>query len=956
MKPFPCLLAGFLLAALALAPGVALRAADASAADALQKNFATPPDEARPMVRWWWFGPAVVKPELEQEMKYMKEGGFGGFEVQPTYPLALDGQYPGLRNFQFLSPEFFDMIGFVAAKAKDLGLRFDLTLGSGWPYGGPMFTRDEAAQSIGNGGSVQVQPGQASVAPAAGGANIIAAVLGPILGVADPAQAYLPLKVANGAAQLPANLQGATQVQFFVYAPANLMQVKRPALGAEGFIMDHYSSAAVAKFINQIALPEINACGQNLPYSIFCDSLEISGEGWTPELLDEFKKRRGYDLTPLLGSLFDANFPKAAEIRADWGKTIAEVFDDNFVKTFTQLAHDHDTRFRIQAYGTPPTTLTTYADSDMSEGEQYNWRQFSGTRWAASAGHLLGRPVVSAEAFTWLHSPVFMAAPIDIKAESNLDFLNGINQFLCHGWPYTPPGVEYPGWRFYAAAVFNEKNPWWIAMPDVTKYLTRAGYLLRQGTPANDVALYLPEEDGYTEMTPTNLQFAAAGGGILGPHVSNLMPTILDSGYNLDFLDDGVLALRGKVEGNTLAFGDVKYKVIILPNITRIPLATLQKFEEFANNGGILIATGALPAQAPGYLATDADNQAIQDISRRLFSGPNAKGIVTTQLSATLISKLQPDVAFTKPHSELGFVHRHTDAGEVYFLVNTSNQPVSDTATFRVAGLNPERWDATTGLVTPVANAQADAGATGVPFSLPPYGTQFIIFTNRKLPTIAASTSIVPAPLDLSKDWDVTFKNASAEADPAPRHFATLIDWTSDASLKYFSGVATYAKEIVLSSDQFAALAKSDQKLFLDFGAGTATIPRGAFANPALLMTATIPGGTTGNPMHADFQPPIGDAAVVWVNGQRAGALWCPPYCVDVTSLLHEGTNQIRIQVANRAVNYMADKLIHPLPDYTALIATYPPKRFDAQDLDVIQVLPSGLLGTVELTATAGNN
>jgi hypothetical protein len=34
-----------------------------------------------------------------------------------------------------------------------------------------------------------------------------------------------------------------------------------------------------------------------------------------------------------------------------------------------------------------------------------------------------------------------MAAPIDIKAESNLQFLNGVNQFLCHGWPYTAPGV-----------------------------------------------------------------------------------------------------------------------------------------------------------------------------------------------------------------------------------------------------------------------------------------------------------------------------------------------------------------------------------------------------------------------------------------------------------------------------------------------------------------------------------
>ena len=64
----------------------------------LQGSFNQPPDDARIMVRWWWFGPAVTKPELEREMNVMKQGGIGGFEVQPTYPLDLDGDLPGLKN------------------------------------------------------------------------------------------------------------------------------------------------------------------------------------------------------------------------------------------------------------------------------------------------------------------------------------------------------------------------------------------------------------------------------------------------------------------------------------------------------------------------------------------------------------------------------------------------------------------------------------------------------------------------------------------------------------------------------------------------------------------------------------------------------------------------------------------------------------------------------------------
>src|SRR5262245_37616281 len=116
--------------------------------DQLQQSFAHPPDDARIMMRWWWFGPAVTRPQLEREMKLMKEGGIGGFEVQPVYPLVLDDQVPGVKNLKFLSPEFLDALSFTSQKASELGLRFDLTLGSGWPYGGPQIPITQAAGKL----------------------------------------------------------------------------------------------------------------------------------------------------------------------------------------------------------------------------------------------------------------------------------------------------------------------------------------------------------------------------------------------------------------------------------------------------------------------------------------------------------------------------------------------------------------------------------------------------------------------------------------------------------------------------------------------------------------------------------------------------------------------------------------------------------------------------------------
>jgi hypothetical protein len=113
-----------------------LRSRPASLND-LRRGVEHPPDETRIMVRWWWFGPAVTKPELKKEMRLMKQGGIGGFEVQPTYPLELDNPAKGFRNLPYMSPEFLDMLRFTGEKAKELGLRMDLTLGSGWPFGGP---------------------------------------------------------------------------------------------------------------------------------------------------------------------------------------------------------------------------------------------------------------------------------------------------------------------------------------------------------------------------------------------------------------------------------------------------------------------------------------------------------------------------------------------------------------------------------------------------------------------------------------------------------------------------------------------------------------------------------------------------------------------------------------------------------------------------------------------------
>jgi hypothetical protein len=936
-----------------------LAAASSASADVepLQRSFEQPPDDARIMMRWWWFGPAVTREGLAREMKVMKDGGLGGFEVQPVYPLALDDATAGIKNLPFLSPEFLDALAFTAGEAKRLGLRFDLTLGSGWPYGGSMIT---LAQSPGclRIESTPLAAGRRTVAvpKLRDDERLLAAFVGPpsqrhetrgtrhetgntgrgtrdktpvFALVSSSKGGYREVEVRDRAVQIPADLDGPAQILFFISSHTG-DRPERPGVGAEGHVIDHYDPRVIDTFIRSVADPEIRACGANPPYAVFCDSLEIDGEDWTDHFLAEFQRRRGYDLRPHLPALVDDTIEGAKEIRHDWGRTLTEITNDTFLGTFRDWAHEHGTRFRIQGYGTPPATLHSYAYVDLPEGEGSSWKLNTESRWASSASHLLGRPVTSSETWTWLHSPVFRATPLDMKGEADLHFLQGVNQLVGHGWPYSPPGTAYPGWSFFAAAALDEKNPWWIVMPDVAQYLQRVSHMLRQGLPANDIAVYLSNSDGWARFTPGDAEMNAQVVRGMGHEV---VRQILAAGDNLDFFDDQLLRDHGRVVGGTLAFGDVRFKVAVLVNVERIPAATMRQLDAFARGGGLIIATRRLPSSAPGFRASDEDKKAVREIAHRLFEGPDAPGIFLPsddQLGATLAEHLRPDVAFSHtspspPPLEIGFVHRRTDSAEIYFLANTSYEPKGVPATFRVEGMQPEWWDPMTGGVTAAEVLDRPEGGTTVRLVLEPYGSRLLVFTRRTLPTppVGPPVASVPPPLDLSRDWSVSFGPGRP-----PVAMQTLHSWTDDEATRFFSGVATYEKTVAVPD----AMLQEGLGWQLHFGESRP---------PAVLKMRHF---------FALIEAPVREAAVVYVNDERAGSVWHPPYTLDVTGLLRLGENRIRVDVANLALNHLAG---HPPPDDSALHARYG-KRFDRQDMHLVRPIRAGRPGPFGLAATAG--
>ena len=912
------LAAGFILAALpALAQGVAPSIA------ALERTFLNPPDDAKPMVRWWWFGPAVTHPELLRELQQMKADGIGGAELAFVYPEALDDPAKGINNLSFLSADMLEAVRYAQTEGRKLGLRIDITLCSGWPYGGPHIALADAAAKL--------KLAEVAVPPNAKTIRLPTLVMGDTLisvSIANGTTKHwtaaeaqpLPLQMPADSPTLVLSPSAQERVALFFIASHTRQQVKRAAVGAEGFVLDPFSRQAVATHLAKVGEPLLSAFKGNPPYAIFSDSLEAYGADWTPGLPEEFKKRRGYDLLPHLPELVAGGTPAAENVRHDYGRTLTELVDENYLTQINDWAHAHGTKFRSQTYGEPAVSFASQARVDLIEGEGPQWRTFSTLRWASSAAHAYAHPVASGETFTWLHSPVFRATPLDMKAEADIDFIMGENSLSFHGWPYSPPASELqqgdPGWSLYAAGVFSDHNPWHPVMPAVTAYITRLSWLLRQGEPANQVAVLLPTDDAWASFAPGKVSVSAAMQTLLP---KELLGAILSAGYNYDYIDAETI--------RSVGFG--AHSIIVVPPTDRLPLETAQALQAFVAHGGKVLTVGKRPVHTPSGASEPAFSS-----MENIFGNGNGIPVHADAIVSALHGAAKPDLAITSEDpdaiNQIGFIRRKLTGADVYFVTNTSNRDISARVQFGTPYERGVELDADTGkpLGGPTYSTQQMA--------LAPYASRVFVFYEKGHASEVTGNANFTQTLDLSRDWRVSF-----EGIPKIVSEPTLRDWIADPSTLHYSGVAVYTRDFTLAG-------VPRRSTYLEVSGGTA-LPGAPNTTPVAevlkngvpdpLITRTGPG------MHAYFDPPIHEAAIVFINGEAAGALWHPPYRLDVTKLLKVGKNQMEIRVYNTALNAWSAL---PPRDYGPLKAKYG-DRFQMQDLDKVMPISSGLLGSIHL-------
>ncbi len=172
------------------------------------------------------------------------------------------------------------------------------------------------------------------------------------------------------------------------------MQVKRPAVGAEGFVLDHLNRAATDSYLKTVGDRLFQAFGTTTART---RSSATVSKSTTPIGVATFSKSFKSVVATisnhicLHSSTTWGRRPKS--LRRDWGRTHYELLNERFPAPMQEWSKRNQTRFRIQDYGVPAAAISSNAFADIPDGEGAQWKIVRAARWASSASHLYNRPV-----------------------------------------------------------------------------------------------------------------------------------------------------------------------------------------------------------------------------------------------------------------------------------------------------------------------------------------------------------------------------------------------------------------------------------------------------------------------------------------------------------------------------------------------------------------------------------
>jgi hypothetical protein len=561
--------------------------------------------------------------------------------------------------------------------------------------------------------------------------------------------------------------------------------------------------------------------------------------------------------------------------------------------------------------------LGSYADIPMGEFWHYHFNSAWSCIEAASIGHIMGKPIVAAEAFTsggayW--EKVWQETPWTLKDQSDWAFAAGINRFVIVTFSHQPWLNKKPGMMFSQYGVHWERTQtFWPMVDAYHQYLARCSYMLQQGVTVSDILYLTPEGAPHVFRAPDSALHDARG----------RLPD--KKGYAFDACSPRILLNRAKVKKGKIVFdGGTSYSIMVLPKFETMTPKLLKKITELVKAGATVI--GCPPVKSPSLTNYPQCDGEVKKLAKKLWGsleypkeltkrkygrgavywgGAKPEGLYPEYDSTVSVLKqmgVSEDFISTGP---VRYAHRTTNKQEIYFVANRSGQSIQADCTFRVSKSKPQLWDPVTGKSRMLPQYKCDGDLTTILLEFAPHESFFVIFPRKasKQPAIAEANFPKAVPVaTFQGPWQVSFD--PKWGGPEKVTFDELYDWSKseDDDIKFYSGIATYRKSFVRPESL-----RQDSKVWLDLGK-------------------------------------VENIARVTLNDKDLGVVWCAPWRIDITDAIKAGNNDLVIEVANLWPNRLIGDADKPESErFTWTILDHP---YNAKS----ELLPSGLLGPVQLT------
>lgn len=889
--------------------------------------------ENKPWSRWWWQGNAVDTANLGILMETYAKAGLGGLEIVPIY--GVKGEED--KYLPYLGSEWMKVLSFVLRKADELNIGIDMANGTGWPFGGSWVSQQDASAYLAH-QSYDLHGGE-SISGKLLYSNQYSRTVARHSQTIDQkryADQLRPFRVmaydnTGTAIDITSKLdengllnwtapEGSWKV-IALFSAGHGKMVERAAPGAEGYAIDHFSKQAVTRYLQYFdsAFAGTDISGIRC---MFNDSYEVDdafGQAdWTHSLPEEFIKRRGYDLLQYLPALLSNDSSETTQrVTYDYRLTVSELLLDGFTKPWGEWTNNKGALTRNQAHGSPANILDLYAASDIPETEGNDLFRF---KFASSAGNGTGKKLISAEAATWLNDH-FISTLADVKKAADLYFLGGVNHILYHGTAYSPVSDPWPGWLFYAAVHFQPTNPIWEHFPALNSYIARTQSLLQQGQADNDVLLYYPIADRFSDRGNQLLrhfdgmekEFGITDFAACARHLQ-------DQGYTFDFISDLQL-LETSVSNKQIHTKGSAYQTILIPECRYMTFETWQHLNKLVEQGATIIFHNALPTEVPG-LNSHKINQPVFDTMKQSLafsaSGNNVKEALTGQGIIMLSSEINSMLTHAKIRREifvgenLQFVRRKAGNNTMYFIQNNGQDDFSGWIPLHCEAASAAIYDAYLGKWGKAAFRLRNGNTPEVYLQLKPAATLMVMAYRDDISAVPYSFYQPKGmSLNLGNAWKVDFIRGGPVM-PVSQQITKLSSYTEwSDELKAFSGLVKY-------STTFARPSGRAQNYILNLGR-------------------------------------VHDCAEVRINGKTVATLIGDDFSVVVDATLLKKKNVLEVFVANRMANRIADmdkkgqvyKKFHNV--------NFPAYRRENVGSDGLfsaaawQPLPAGLLGPVTI-------